>query len=256
MAVTVLTTYSGATPVAGHADPQQAESSPITLHPKVLATIAHDPAAYTEGLELDGTALYESTGEAGRSQVREIDPATGVVRRAVPLPDNLYGEGLTVAGDRLWQLTYRDGVALEWDKASLRLLREVPFAGEGWGLCRDGDHLVRSDGTERLYFHNLADFTETGSVTVTSAGAAVTGLNELECVDGRIWANVWPSDELVQIDPGTGIVTAVVDARGMMVGGRRNDQVLNGIAHIDGQEFLLTAKNWPLMYRVRLDPLA
>jgi glutaminyl-peptide cyclotransferase len=237
-------------PIA-HAQP---DTIPV-VKPIVLAEIPHDPAAYTEGFEIDGSSLYEGTGMAGQSQLRELDPVTGAVRRAVAMPRNYFGEGITVAGDRIWQLTYRDGIAVEWDKATLAPLREVPVNGEAWGLCRDGDRLIRSDGTERLRFHDIATFAETGAVNVTRDGQPVTGLNELECVNGQLWANVWPTDNIVRIDPATGSVNVVVDASGLWPGGRRtNAHVLSGIAHIDGQEFLLTGKYWPSTFRVRLDP--
>jgi glutamine cyclotransferase len=227
-----------------------------TLRPEVLAEVPHDPAAFTQGLELgpDG-ALYESTGLAGRSQLRELDPATGAVRRAVPLPGRLFGEGLTVLGDRIWQLSWRDGVALEWDRTRFTLLRQVPLDGEGWGLCHLADRLVRSDGTDRLRFHDPASFADTGSVSVTLNGAPVAELNELECVDGQVWANVWQTDRIVRIDPADGVVTAVVDAAGLLDPPRRaGTDVLNGIAAIGPDEFLLTGKFWPAAFRVRFRP--
>ena len=221
----------------------------------VLAQIPHDPYAFTEGLELDGSNLYESTGHAGQSKLRELDPATGALRRAVPLPANYFGEGLAVVGDRIWQLTYRNGVAIEWDKATLTPVREVKLTGEGWGLCWDGHRLVQSDGTARLHFHNTSDFAETGSVTVkTRDGKPLTRLNELDCVDGQIWANIFQMDRIVRINPATGLVTAVVDAGGLLDNTRSENQVLNGIAHVDGQVFLLTGKYWPSIFRVRFDP--
>ena len=191
---------------SGHADP----AVPV-VRPTVLAEIPHDAEAYTEGFEIDGAALYEGTGMPGQSQLRELDPASGAVRRAVPLPGRYFGEDLAVVKDRIWQLTYRDGVAIEWDKSTMTPLREVPLRGQGWGLCRDGNRLVRSDGTVRLHFHDATEFAESGSVTVTRDGATVAGLNELECVDGQVWANVWPTDGIVRIDPATGSVTAAVD---------------------------------------------
>jgi glutamine cyclotransferase len=223
------------------------------LRPEVLAELPHDPSAFTQGLEIDGGVLYEGTGLVGESQLREVDPGTGAVRRAVPLPDDLFGEGIAVVGDRIWQLTWQDGVALEWDRESLTLLREVPVEGEGWGLCDDGGaRLVRSDGTDRLRFHDPATFAEQGSVAVTLDGAPVTQLNELECVDGQVWANVWRTDRIVRIDPATGRVTAVVDAAGLLDPARRADaDVLNGIAALPGGEFLLTGKLWPATFRVR-----
>jgi glutamine cyclotransferase len=226
------------------------------LRPTVLAEIPHDTDAFTQGLELapDG-ALYEGTGRAGRSELRELDPGTGAVLRAVPLPGDLFGEGITVVGDRIWQLTWQDGVALEWDRTGLALLREVPMDGEGWGLCRDGDRLVRSDGTDRLRFHDPDSFTETGSVAVTLDGEPVTEINELECVDGQVWANIWRTDRIVRIDPADGRVTAVADASGLLDDGRRADaDVLNGIAALGGDEYLLTGKLWPSSFRVRFTP--
>jgi glutaminyl-peptide cyclotransferase len=230
----------------------QAEPIPV-VQPVVLAVLAHDTAAYTEGLELDGPVLYEGTGMAGQSQIRELDPVNGAVRRAVAVPNYYFGEGITVVGDRIWELTYRDGVAVEWDKRTFTPLREVPFAGEGWGVCRDGDRLISSEGSDRLRFLDTASLAETGAVNVTRDGQPVVGLNELECVDGQVWANVWPTDTIVRIDPATGSVNVVLDASSLRSPDvNKIGQVLNGIAHIGGDEFLLTGKYWPSMFRVRI----
>nr|WP_226379840.1 glutaminyl-peptide cyclotransferase [Pseudonocardia sp. KRD291] len=232
--------------------PDPAGSVPAP-RPQVLAAIPHDPSAFTQGLEIDGGTLYEGTGLAGRSQLRELDPATGALRRAVPLPGGYFGEGITVAGDRIWQLTWKDGVALEWDRATLALRREVPMSGEGWGLCDLDGRLVRSDGTPTLRFHDPATFAVTGTVDVTLDGEPVPDLNELECVGGQVWANVWRTDRIVRIDPGSGAVTAVVDASGLLTPQESaGADVLNGIAHVGGDEYLLTGKLWPRMFRVRL----
>jgi glutaminyl-peptide cyclotransferase len=249
-ACALLCGCTGAAPAA------RVDSAPVSLRPEVIAELPHDPAAFTQGLELgpDG-ALYEGTGIAGRSQLRELDPETGALRREVPLPGALFGEGITVVGDRIWQLTWQDGVALEWDRAGLVLLREVPLDGEGWGLCHDADRLVRSDGTARLHFHDPATFAETGGVDATLGGEPVTELNELECVDGQVWANVWRTDRIVRIDPADGRVTAVVDAAGLLDEQRRSGaDVLNGIAATGPGEFLLTGKYWPASFRVRFVP--
>ncbi|MHA6792513.1 glutaminyl-peptide cyclotransferase [Pseudonocardia bannensis] len=240
-----------ATPPADHGP-----AVPV-LRPQVIAEQPHDRTAFTQGLELAGGVLYEGTGLEGRSQLRELDPATGQPARAVPLPGELFGEGITVVGDRIWQLTWRDGVALEWDRPTLRLLRQVPLEGEGWGLCHDAaaGRLVRSDGTDRLRFHDPSTFAEAGSVRVTLDGRSVPELNELECVDGQVWANVWRTERIVRIDPGSGRVTAVVDATGLLDAGRRaGTDVLNGIAAVGDGEFLLTGKLWPAMFRVRFVP--
>ena len=253
-AVLLAAACGGSPPAAESDTPAVAGPAPV-IKPSVLAEIPHDTTAWTQGLEFDGPALYEGTGIAGESQVRELDPATGAVRRSAAAPKNYYGEGITVVGDRIWELTWRDGVAVEWDKATLTPLREVPVTGEGWGLCGDGARLVRSDGTDRLHFHDPATFAETGSVAVTRDGQPVRNLNELECVDGRVWANVWLTDTILRIDPSTGQVDTVVDATGLWPGqaGSR-ERVLNGIAHVAGDEYLITGKKWPSMFRVRLDP--
>lgn len=225
-----------------------------TLRPQVLGELPHDTSAFTEGLEISGGSLYESTGLAGRSQLRELDPTTGAPRRAVPLPSGYFGEGLTVVGDRIWQLTWRDGVVLEWDRTTLRLLRQVPITGEGWGLCSQGTRLVRSDGTDLLRFQDPTTFAGTGSVRVTLDGEPLQEINELECVDGQVWANVWQTDRIVRIDPADGKVTAVVDASGLLSAAQKpGTDVLNGIASLGNGEFLLTGKFWPVMFRVRLD---
>jgi putative peptide zinc metalloprotease protein len=255
--------------------PAPPQSVPV-LRPEVLAEVPHDPTAFTQGLEIDGDDVVEGTGLEGRSQLRELDPATGAVRRAVPLPDRYFGEGLTVVGGRVWQLTWRDGVALEWDRATLSLRREVPLDGEGWGLCfqglgsqgvgsqgvgsqgaAHGGRLVRSDGTDRLRFHDADTFAEQGSVAVTLDGAPVSRLNELECVGGEVWANVWQTDELVRIDPRTGTVTAVVNAAALLDPQRRAnaDAVLNGITALGDDEYLLAGKLWPVSFRVRFTPM-
>ncbi len=227
------------------------------LRAEVLSEVPHDPSAFTQGLELDDGVLYEGTGLAGRSELRELDPVTGEVRRAVPLPGQLFGEGIAVTGDSVWQLTWRDGVVLEWDRDTLTLRRQLPLAGEGWGLCSDGARLVRSDGSDRLYFHDPGTFAQTGSIAVTLRGTQVTRLNELECVGGEVWANVWQTDELVRIDPSSGTVTAVVNAAALLDPQRRvnADAVLNGIAALGNDEYLLSGKLWPVSFRVRFTPM-
>ncbi|MUL62912.1 glutaminyl-peptide cyclotransferase [Mycobacterium sp. CBMA 234] len=233
-----------------------------TLRPLILARMDHDPSAYTEGMFLDSAAgapvLYESTGLVGQSELREVDPDSGQVRRTVPLPPTYFGEGIADAGAHLWQLTYENGVAIEWDKPTLTVVREVPLHGQGWGLCRAGDHLIRSDGSPVLHLHAVDDMHETGTMTVTYNGIQLSGLNGLDCVGNQIWANVFPTDQMVQIDATTGAVRAVVYADGLLDPAQRRDAgVLNGIAHLGGAisdgQFLITGKNWPTMFRVRFD---
>ena len=228
------------------------------LRVEVLETLPHDEDLFTQGLEIADGVLYEGTGLAGESRLRATPlPAPGRVLAEVMLPEPLFGEGVTVVGARIWQITWTDGVAIERDRPTLSELRRVRYDGEGWGLCSDGARLVRSDGTDRLYFHDLETFAETGSVAVTLRGAPVTRLNELECVGGQVWANVWQTDELVRIDPDTGAVTAVVNAAGLLDPARRSDPnaTLNGIAALGEDEYLLTGKLWPVSFRVRFTPM-
>lgn len=229
-----------------------AEPVPV-IEPTVLSVMPHDPGAYSEGLEFDGPDLYEATGEVGKSELRQVDPATGAVLRAAPLPNDYFGEGIAIVGDSIWQLTYRDDVVIEWDKATLTPRREIPLAGEAWGLCHDGARFISSDGSDRLRFHDPSTFAETGSITVTRDGQPVSGLNELECVDGQVWAAAWPEDTFVRIDPGTGVVNLVADVSNLWPAAERGArQVVSGIAHIAGSEYLISGKDWPQSFRVAL----
>lgn len=226
----------------------------------VLGELPHDHDAFTEGLELHGAVLYEGTGRTGSSEIRALDPATGRVQHAVALPASMFGEGITVVGDRIWQLTYTEGVAFERDAATLAERRRVDYSGQGWGLCYDdaggADRLVMSNGTDQLTFRDPTSFAASSSVGVRIAGRPLADINELECVDGVIWANIWKTDWLVRIDPGTGDVTAAVDAAGLLPAPERSGtDVLNGIAALPTSgEFLLTGKLWPTMFRVRFTP--
>jgi glutamine cyclotransferase len=216
--------------------------------------VPHDPAAFTEGLQFDDGKLYESTGLVGKSELREVNPTTGAVIRSAPLPPDFFGEGLAVVGDKIWQLTWRNGVAIEWDKATFKPIRQVPLQGEGWGLCYDGSRLIRSDGTNTLHFHDPSTFAETGTVAVTNKGAPFNKINELECVDGQVYANQFMTERIAKIDPQTGKVTEIVDASGLLDPQRRaGADVMNGIAYAGNDEFLLTGKYWPAMFRVRFD---
>lgn len=241
-----LTACTGSAEPAG---PQRAQP----LRVEVLERLPHDPALFTQGLEVDGAELYEGTGRSGQSVVRATALADGRVLREVALPAPLFGEGITVHGDAVWQLTWRDGIAVERDRATLVERRTVPYDGEGWGLCSDGERLVMSDGSARLAFRDPGTFAVTGGVDVRADGEPVEELNELECVDGAVWANVWRTDEIVRIDPATGEVTGVADAAGLLPAEQRaGADVLNGIAALPGtDEFLVTGKLWPTTFRVR-----
>jgi glutaminyl-peptide cyclotransferase len=213
----------------------------------------HDTSAFTEGLELDGTVLYEGTGLSGQSEIRITDPSTGAVEKKAALPDPMFGEGITVVNDKLWQLTYKDNVAIQRDKNTLAEIKRVNYDGEGWGLCHDGNRLVMSNGSDKLTFRDEDTFAQVSEVTVTAGGKSLDNINELECTPQGVYANIWQTDTIVRIDPRSGDVTASINLGGLLTADeRQGTDVLNGIAAVPGtDEFLVTGKNWPKMFRVK-----
>ncbi|MEV4330788.1 glutaminyl-peptide cyclotransferase [Streptomyces sp. NPDC049597] len=228
-----------------------ARVEPLTV--RVVETLPHDPTAFTQGLEMAHGKLYESTGLPGRSTIRTGRPGAPPAQRT-ELPEELFAEGITVMGPTLWQLTWQNGVAIERDAGTLEELRRVPYEGEGWGVChqRHRDRLVTSDGTSRLVFRDTRTLEKRGEVAVTARGKPVGRLNELECVGDIVYANVWPTDRIVRIDAGSGEVTGDIAVPALLSDAeRRHADVLNGIAAVPGTEqFLLTGKWWPKMFRV------
>ena len=203
---------------ASHRAPAYQPAAPTQLRAQILGEIPHDPEAFTQGLELADGVLYEGTGLEGRSTIRAVDPATGVVRRSEILPTKFFGEGITVVGQTIWQLTFRQGVAIQRDRGTLAELRRVTYKGEGWGLCLDtaANRLIMSDGSDRLTFRDPQTFKSTGEIRITSGGKPITRLNELECVNGTVYANVWQTDIIVRIDPVTEKVTADLNLAGLL----------------------------------------
>lgn len=228
------------------------------LRVEVLDRYPHDTEAFTQGLELHDGLLYESTGRFGESDVRTSTPETGEVQRLVELPEDHFGEGLTVAGDTLWQLTWLEGVAYQRDVETLEETAQADYPGAGWGLCYDegSDILVMSDGSAELTFRDPGTFDPLFTTAVTLDGEPLTMINELECVDGAVWANVWLTDDIVRIDPVSGEVTAVVDAAGLLTDEEQAPvDVLNGIAAVpDSDAFLITGKLWPWVFLVEFAP--
>ena len=233
------------------------ERAPERLRIDVLAIHPHDPQAYTQGLVWHGGELYESDGLYGRSSLRRVDPATGAVKRKVDHEPRIFAEGLALVGERLIQLTWREGLAPVYDRATFKRLAEFHYDGEGWGLCYDGRRLVMSDGSDRLFFRDPRTFVGVGSVAVTRDGVPVPQLNELECVGGAVWANVWQTDDILRIDPASGRVTGVAEATGLLTPEDRaaGAEVLNGIAYDPKTgRFWITGKLWPKMFEVRFAP--
>lgn len=213
------------------------------------AIIGHDPGAYTQGLELRGTVLFESTGLYGQSSIRRVDPATGEVTSMTRLPDSLFAEGLTLTSpSRMLVLTWRENLILVVNPATLQITETLPLQGEGWGLCYDGTSVIRSDGTSTLYFHDPKTMEVKYTITVELSGAPQSDLNELEYTRGYIWANQWLSSRILTIDPVTGQVLCVTDFSSITPPG---SGAMNGIAYLpETDHFLITGKNWPVMYTV------
>ncbi len=241
---------------AGPAPDAASAAAVLELVPRVIAEYPHDPAAFTQGLVWHQGRLYESTGEYGASTLRRVRLETGEVERRVELPGDLFGEGLARVGERLIQLTWREGVARVYALDSFELTAEHAYAGEGWGLCFDRVELVRSDGTSTLTFHDPGSFAPLRRREVTLNGRPVMYLNELECVEDAIYANVFQTDSIVRIDPVSGAVTARVDASELRAGLGAGAGVLNGIAYREETAtFLLTGKNWPSVFEAVFLPL-
>ncbi len=252
----VLCLLFGGAAVACVRSAQPRPVSPEALRVRVVRSFPHDPTAYTQGLLYFEGKLYESTGLLGRSSLRRVDPESGAVERQVALDATLFGEGLARVGGRLYQLTWQNGRALVWNLGTLEKEREIAFAGEGWGLCFDGRRLVMSDGSDRLAFRDPETFAKRSEVGVRRAGHPLRNLNELECVDGLVYANVWQDHHIARIDPRTGEVTGWIDASGLLTAEERaRAEVLNGIAHLPGtRRFVMTGKNWPRAFEVELVP--
>lgn len=223
---------------------------------EVVATLPHDPAAYTQGLLLHEGVLYESTGLYGRSSLRRLERASGREFARVELPARLFGEGLALVQDRLYQLSWREGEVRFYSLEDLRLLTTLRIAGEGWGLEYDGHSLIQTDGSAELIFRHPDDLAELRRLPVRANGQPVAGLNELELVDGWLLANVYPTDCVAVIDPGSGLVAAWLDLHPLAAALRRRApgaEVSNGIAYDAASGHLLvTGKRWPQIYEIRL----
>lgn len=223
------------------------------LRVQVVQSYPHDPGAFTQGLVLAGTRLFESTGLEGRSSLREVDLATGKVLRQLDVAAPVFAEGLALVGTRLFQITWKHETAYTYDRDTFKKGASFPYTGEGWGLCHNGIELVMSDGSAVLRFRGPETFRTTRELTVREAGRPVEELNELECVGPHVYANVWQTDRIVKIDQKSGEVVATIDATGLLPAAERyGTDVLNGIAYDpSNQTFLITGKLWPRMYRVR-----
>lgn len=227
----------------------------------VVATYPHDPDAFTQGLLFDGAQLIEGTGLYGASTLRRVDLATGAVVQQIALPEQYFGEGVAMIDNRLYQLTWQEGTGFIYDKTTLAQLAQFSYTTQGWGLTYDGTHLILSDGSDQLYFLDPTTRSVVSQVGVSlydptdRVRKAVFRLNELEYIDGEVYANVWQTDVIVRIAPQSGNVTGVIDLSGLLPAADRTPatDVLNGIAYLPNEQRLfVTGKKWPKLFEITL----
>lgn len=224
---------------------------------QVIAEYPHDPDAVTEGLLYDGGYLYESTGLNAQSSLRRIDVDTGEILQIHNLQPRYFAEGITLWGDTLIQLTYVSRKAFVYDRDTFALLGELPYTGQGWGLTNDGARLLMSDGSSWLEYRDPVTFDSLGGVEVTEDGAPVDEINELEYVNGLVFANVWPGNAVLMIEPDSGEVVGRLDLTALQPPSNRriNTSVANGIAYdAVGDRLFVTGKYWPKVYEIALVP--
>jgi len=221
---------------------------------KISNTFPHNNTNFTQGLEWNNGNLYESTGDPGqqgRTLLGIIDLATGNYTKKIGLDASYFGEGITILGDKIYQITYTQGKCFVYDKNTFTLLRDLVYRGEGWGLCNDGEALYMSDGTERITKRSPENFSIIETVEVSDDNGPIPNLNELEYVDGLIYANVWQTNTVVVIQPETGKVLATISAVELAALGQGGGDVMNGIAYSPGnKKFYMTGKYWSKMFEV------
>jgi len=237
----------------------EAPAAPERLRARALASFAHDPTAYTQGLLWEPSGFIESGGGYGRSFIRRWRPSSPLPLAEEALSERYFAEGIAAVGERVIQLTWREGVALYRDRATLAVLDRRDYPGEGWGLCWDGARLVMSDGTDTLTLRDAESFASLGRVAVRAGATPLSNLNELECAEGWVYANVYGTETIARIDGNSGRVAALIDASGLLTERERagGAEVLNGIAYNpESETFYLTGKLWPRVFEVVFEPAA
>ena len=231
-------------------------SGPVNYTYRIVNRLPHDPQAFTQGLVYQDGYFYEGTGLYGRSSLRQVNPSDGTVLRQVELAENYFGEGIALCDDRIYQLTWRERQAFVYDRATFTLLQTFTYQTEGWGLTYDGEYLIMSDGSAVLTFLDPETFAPVRKLPVQSSGAPVIHLNELEYVNGKIFANVWLTDQIAIINPVTGEVDGWLDLTGLLDPKSHTDQhvdVLNGIAYDEQKgRLFVTGKLWPYIFEIEI----
>lgn len=222
---------------------------------KVIGIHPHDTKAFTQGLVWHDGGFYEGTGQEGKSQLRRVEFPSGRVLQKRNLPGEVFGEGIALAGDKIYQLTWTSRIGYIYDRDSFKLLRQFTYPNEGWGLTYDGQHLIQSDGTSILTYLDPQSLQPVRQLKVTMNGQPLARLNELEWVNGEIWANVWQSDWVVCIDPISGQVLRYLDFKNLLPDKMRTgrEDVLNGVAYdADKKRLFLTGKWWPKLFEIKV----
>jgi glutamine cyclotransferase len=237
---------------------QPAAEAPVPLDVAVaVQRYPHDPGAFTQGLFIDKGELFESTGKVGSSSVRKVDLKTGRVLRQANIPAPHFGEGIAPWKGQLLSLTWQGGTGFRWDRKSFKKIGTFRYQGEGWALTSTGTQLVMSDGSDVLRFIDPTTFKEKHKVSVTFKGQPLREINEIEWIDGQVWANIWHTDYAVRIDPASGRVVRVIDLSALhqQAGTLGREQVANGIAwDARSRKLYMTGKEWPWLYEVRVEP--
>jgi len=224
---------------------------------QIVNVYPHDPNAFTQGLVFEDGFLYEGTGLHGSSSVRKVELETGAIVQLYELPPHYFGEGITIFDDKIIQLTWQSRVGFVYDKDTFELVQEFTYPTEGWGITHDGTSLIMSDGTATLYYLDPETFAEISRITVRDKGVLVSNLNELEYVQGEIYANVWQTDWIARIAPDTGDVDGWIYLEGLLpLEGSHRVDVLNGIAYdAEHDRLFVTGKLWPKLFEIELIPL-
>ena len=222
---------------------------------RVVRTIPHDRDAFLQGLLWEDGGFYESTGIEGQSTLRRLEYPSGKVLKKQQLPDNVFGEGLVAWQDQLIQITWQSQVAYVWDKTTFAQKNQFNYEGEGWGITDDGKSLIMSDGSAKLTFRDPATFAVQRTLEVTLNGHPQTNLNELEWIDGQVWANIWQTDIIARIDPQSGRIVSFLDLSGLLPVSARNghEDVLNGIAYDPATKRIwISGKRWPSIFEIKV----
>lgn len=236
-----------------------ASEAPLVYTYEIINEFPHDSKAFTQGLEFYRDTLYESTGKRGESSIRKVDFTTGEVLEKVELERNYFGEGITLMGDKIYQLTWQNGIGFIYDRASLERTGRFKYgqSKEGWGLCNNGEVIYKSDGTERIWILNPDTLAEEGYIQTVTNTSIFNKANELEYVDGKIYANVWQKESMMIINANSGAIEGVVNFGGLKKRVTQHDQldVLNGVAyHPTRNTFFITGKYWDKLFEVRITP--